>query len=293
MTPRRVRLLQLGILAAALVVGVVLIVLPWWWVGSRLHGGIDLEPAPHVYSPGEPVACVAGSRPGSAGTSRSERSADGVGYEVAAPANYDALRAHPLIVVFAPHGANRFLTERYSGLTHLATEAGFVIVHVDSNGLDSRHLQELGRIPGEVASRWCIDPARIFFTGHSDGGTAAAALAVLGHAKPAPAAIAPSAAGFRREDLDGYACPAPLSVMVLQNRGDDHFPGFGREAVEWWARCNGCGAAAPRADGCLVFGDCRDGVTTLFCEGEGSHLDWPDRNQAILGFFEGARASRN
>ncbi len=292
-TPRRVRLLQLAVLAAALVIGGVLIVLPWWWVGRRLHGGVDLEPAPHAYSPDEPAACPPGSRPGPAGKSRSERTADGVGYIVATPANYDATRAHPLIVVFSPHGANRFLTERFSGLTHGATEAGFVIVHVDSHSIDPRHLPELGRIPAEVAERWCIDPARVFFTGHSDGGTVSVALAVLGHAKPAPAAIAPSAAGFRREDLEGYACPAPLSVMVLQNRDDEFVPGFGREAVEWWARCNGCGLPTPRADGCVVYGGCRDGVTTAFCESEGTHLEWPDRNRSILGFFAASRPSRN
>jgi len=289
---RRVRVLQLAVLASALVVGVVLILLPWWRVGRHLHGGIDVEPAPHAYATDEPTACAAGSHPGPAGTSRSERSADGIGYVVAAPANYDATRAHPLIVVFAPHGANRFLTERFSGLTHIATEAGFVIVHVDSHSLDPRHLSELGRIPAEVSRRWCIDPGRVFFTGHSDGGTAAVALAILGHASPAPAAIAPSAAGFRREDLEAYACPAPLSVMVLQNREDEHFPQFGRAAVEWWARCNACGAPAPRPDGCLVYDGCRDGVSTVFCESEGTHLDWPDRSRAIVDFFEAARPSR-
>jgi polyhydroxybutyrate depolymerase len=214
---------------------------------------------------------------------------------VKTPANYDPLRAHPLIVVYAPHGANRFLSERFVGLSHAATEAGFVIAYADSHSLEPRHLQELGRIPGEVAMRWCIDPGRVFFTGHSDGGTAATALAVLGKATPAPAAIAPSAAGFRRDDLEAYACPAPIPVMVLQNRDDELFPGFGRGAAEWWAGCNGCDRSRPepRADGCVVYPDCRSGAATLFCESEGEHAVWPERNRSLLEFFRTVGTSRN
>ena len=293
MTPCRVRALQIGISALAVAIGIGILVLPWWWVGRHLHGGIDLEPAAHVYSAEEATACAAGSRPGGAGRSRSEQTPDGVGYFVAAPANYDARRGHPLIVVFAPHGANRFLSERFTGLTHLATERGFVVAYADSHAIDPSHLDELGRVAADVASRWCIDTERVFFTGHSDGGTTATALAVLGLASPPPAAIAPSAAGFRREDLDRYACPAAVPVMVLQNRNDELFPGFGRAAVEWWARCNGCsGEASARADGCLAFGGCPAAAPTLFCEADGTHLDWPERDQAMLDFFGAVPPSR-
>jgi polyhydroxybutyrate depolymerase len=186
------------------------------------------------------------------------------------------------------------LSERVTGLTHVASEEVFVVAYVDAHAIDPGHLAELGRVAADVASRWCIDTGRVFFTGHSDGGTAAAALAVLGLAKPRPAAIAPSAAGFRRGDLDRYACPGSLPVMVLHNRNDELFPGFGRAAVEWWARCNGCSVdTSPAADGCVAFRGCPAAAATLFCESDGTHLDWPERNQAMLRFFEAAPASRN
>ena len=292
MTPRRVRALQIGISALALTIGIGALVLPWWWVGRHLHGGIDLEPAVHAYAASEPEACAEGSRPGVGGRAPSERTADGVGYFVAAPANYDPRRGHPLIVVFAPHGANRFLSERFTGLTHVATEAGFVVAYVDSHAIDPAHLPELGRVAAAVAERWCIETESVFFTGHSDGGTTATALAVLGSPGPRPAAIAPSAAGFRREDLERYACPARLPVMILQNRDDELFPGFGRAAVEWWARCNGSAAATDaRADGCLTFSGCSQAAPTLFCESAGTHLDWPDRNATLIAFFRAFRAN--
>jgi polyhydroxybutyrate depolymerase len=128
----------------------------------------------------------------------------------------------------------------------------------------------------------------VFLTGHSDGGTVATAVTVLGKATR-PAAIAPSAAGFRGPDLATYACPPPVAVMVQHGRHDDLFPGFGGEAAAWWAACNGCRAEPERrADGCLAYPGCRAGGATLYCEHEGRHVDWPRRNERILEFFESA-----
>jgi polyhydroxybutyrate depolymerase len=286
-TPGKIRALQIAVTGAGVAIAVALLAWPWWRIGRGLHPAADLEPASHVYAPSEPVACEPGARAGAAGASPSERTRDGVGYLVKTPSNYDARRAHPLIVVYAPHGANRFLSERLVGLTREATAAGFVVAYVDSRPLEPRRLDELGRVASEIAARWCIDEKRIFFTGHSDGGTASTALVALDRAKPRPAAIAPSAAGFRREDLERYACPAPVSVMILHGRNDALFPGYGREAAEWWARCNQCDVTrpAPREDGCVVYPGCRAGGTTLLCEDDGTHFDWPARNPALLGFF--------
>jgi polyhydroxybutyrate depolymerase len=279
----------LAVLAALATLGAALF-LPLWFSLPRLFGREELEPALHAYGTQEPAACAAGTRPGSAGASVHEQTPQGVQYAVKAPANYDPTRAHPLVVVFAPHGANRFLSERLVGLTRAATRDGFVVAYADSRVLDPRGLEALGGVAREVAARWCIDTRRIFFTGHSDGGTAAVALVVLGTASPRPAAIAPSAAGFRAEDLAAYACPAPLPVMVLHSRADELFPGFGRGAAQWWAACNGCTGAPSEArpDGCAAFGGCRDGAETLYCEGGERHAEWPDRNRSILEFFRAA-----
>ncbi len=210
---------------------------------------------------------------------------------VKTPANYDPTRAHPLIVVYAPRFVSRTLSERFVGLTHDATAEGFLIAYADSRTLSPPAIDDLGTVPERIALRWCVDERRVFFTGHSDGGTVSTALAVLGKAPLAPAAIAPSAAGFRREDLEGYACPPPLSVMVLHNRDDGLFPGYGAGAASWWVKCNGCEVERPekREDGCVSYPACASGVTTLDCESEGSHLDWPARNRALLDFFLSAR----
>jgi polyhydroxybutyrate depolymerase len=253
-----------------------------------LHGGEDLEPAAHAYSANERVACPAGSR---SGTSEPAEAATprGVGYVVKPPANYDPLRAHPLIVVYAPRGVSRRVSERLVGLTRAATAGGFVVAYADSRPLDMATIGDLATLPEAIASRWCIDERRVYLTGHSDGGTVATAIAVLGKGRVRPSAIAPSAAGFRREDLARYDCPPPLGVMVLHSRADELFPGFGRGAAEWWASCNGCGSEPEkRPDGCLAYPACRPGGETIYCEGEGRHADWPGRNADMLDFFRRA-----
>jgi polyhydroxybutyrate depolymerase len=274
---------KLAVSVAVVTLVLAALALPLWRASPAVYGTEETLIDPHVYGTEEPVACAAGARPGAAGESAAEATPAGTRYMVKTPANYDSTRAHPLIVVFAPHGVNRLLSERFVGLTRAATRAGFVIAYADSRPLGAKILEDLGRIPALVAGRWCIDERRVFFTGHSDGGTAATALVVLRQSL-SPAAIAPSAAGFRGVDLAAYACPPRVAVMVEHGRNDELFPGFGREAADWWAACNGCsGTPEPRSDGCLVYPSCSPGG-----EGAGRHLDWPGNNQRLLEFFESA-----
>jgi polyhydroxybutyrate depolymerase len=293
-SPSTLRTLQVTVVVAVLAaVGAALLV-PMWLSMLRLHDREDSEIAATDYddSAKSPLRCEPHSRPGPAGNSPDEETPKHVRYSVKTPANYDSTRAHPLIVVYAPHGVDRFLSELFVGLTRAATRAGFVIAYADSRPLDLETIDDLGVIPDRVAARWCIDERRIHLTGHSDGGTVATAIVLRANGRLAPAAIAPSAAGFRRDDLAAFACPAPVAVLVLHNRDDGHFPGYGEEAVEWWAACNACGSAPEgRADGCLAYPDCRPGGATLYCEGEGGHVAWPNRNQAILEFFRSASRS--
>jgi len=284
---------QIAVSASVVTIVVAVLAVPLWQASPTVYGIEETRVDPHAYRADEPVACVAGTRPGPSGESVAEETPAGTRYLVKTPANYDATRAHPLIVVFAPHGVNRLLSERFVGLTRAATRAGFVIAYADSRPLGAEAIEDLGRIPALVAGRWCIDERRVFFTGHSDGGTAATALTVL-RQSVSPAAIAPSAAGFRGADLATYACPPPVAVMVQHGGNDEPFPGFGREAADWWAACNGCrGNPEPRSDGCLAYPSCSPGGVTLYCESAGRHVDWPRRNERVLEFFESAaRASR-
>jgi polyhydroxybutyrate depolymerase len=242
----------------------------------------------HVYSNAPaPARCQAGARDGRAGASDGEVSAEGLRYHVRTPSNYDATIAHPLLMVYAAAGQSGHASERMTGLTPTATAAGFVVVYADHRPLGIPAIEQLGTIPGSVAKRWCIDEKRVYVTGHSDGGTAALALAVLDKTKHVPTVIAPSAAGWTGKDLEAYQCPDPIPVMVLHGANDRLFPGWGAQTAAWWASCNQCDVGKTRKieGGCVAYQGCTSGGATLYCEGTGSHRDWPNLNRVMLDFF--------
>ena len=236
--------------------------------------------------------CDSGTKSGHAGASNDEQGPTGIRYMVKTPANYNATIAHPLLMVYAPSGTNRHESEDFVSLTQEATAAGFIVAYADHRAMSPKAIEELAAIPGLIEKKWCIDHKRIFLTGHSDGGTTAMAIAFLDGTKHIPAAIAPSAMGIRGEDLKSYHCPNPLPVMLMHSSQDTLFPGYGKEAIQWWAACNGCDPTPPvkDGDGCVTYKGCKNKVATRYCEGTGSHTTWPGSNKAIIEFF---RASQN
>jgi len=233
------------------------------------------------------LRCEPGAKPGGAGASNDEKAPVGIRYMVKTPVNYNSGIAHPLLMVYAPGGRNRYESEEYMYLTQEATAAGFIVAYADHRQMSTKTIEELAEIPGLIEKKWCIDKKRIFLTGHSDGGTVATGIAFLTGTKHIPAAIAPSAVGIRGEDLKQYHCPNPLPVMVMHSSQDSLFPGYGKEAIQWWAACNGCDTASPEkdADGCLAYKGCKNNVATRYCEGTGRHPEWPGKNKAIIDFF--------
>ena len=244
-------------------------------------------------------ACAPGARAGATGKTDELLTERGIRYSVRTPLNYDNRIAHPLMMVFSPGDRSGLGTEWFTGLTTEATRQGFVVVYADNRPrrlpamnrpLAKEWILELGTVPALVASQWCIDPDRVFLTGHSNGGTISTALALLEESPLTPAAIAPSAAGFRGEDLTPFACPAPLPVLVMHSRNDKLFPGYGAETIQWWKQCNQCSDNAQALGaGCTAFPECKNNVSTVYCEGERRHTVWPERNDRIISFFTGAR----
>jgi polyhydroxybutyrate depolymerase len=246
-----------------------------------------------VYAVGSnTVRCESGAKPGPAGASDDETTPAGIRYMVKTPVNYNSTIAHPLLMVYAPAGTSRYESETFMSLTQEATAAGFIVAYADNRRLSPKAIEELAEIPGLVEKKWCIEKKRIFLTGHSDGGTVAMGIAFLKDTRHIPAAIAPSAMGIRGEDLKEQSCPNPLPVMVIHSNRDSLFPGYGKEAIQWWAACNGCERANPvkDPDGCIAYKGCKNNVATRYCEGTGAHREWPGKNKAIIEFF---RSSQN
>ena len=238
--------------------------------------------------------CDPGTKPGTAGASNDEQSAAGIRYMVKTSVNYNPSIAHPLLMVYAPARTNRYESEDFVHLTQEATAAGFIVAYADHRTMSPKAIEELATIPGLIEQKWCVDHKRIVLTGHSDGGTTAMAIAFINGTKHIPAAIAPSAAGIRGEDLKAYQCPNPLPIMVMHSSQDTHFPGYGKEAIQWWAGCNGCEmlSLVKDAEGCVAYRGCKNNVTTRYCEGTGTHSEWPGNNTAIIDFFRSGQDVR-
>lgn len=92
---------------------------------------------------------------------------------------------------------------------------------------------------------------------------------------------------YADKDLEGFQCRDPLPVMIMHSKNDKLFPGWGAQTSAWWAKCNGCDAAKtkPVEGGCRAYQGCASGGATLYCEGTGSHRDWPNLNRVMLEFF--------
>lgn len=235
--------------------------------------------------------CAQGSRSGDAGGSDGESTLEGIKFNVRTPQNYDPTVAHPLLMVYSPASKNRTGTEKMTGLTFEATTAGFIVAYADHPELSPTSTLDLGTIPGLIAKKWCVDEQRVFLAGHSDGGTAAMALAFMTGTRHIPKAIAASAAGISRQDLYNRTCPDPLPVMIMHSANDRLFAGNGVDAAGWWAACNQCDPIPEKlANGCIAYTGCAKGVKTWYCEGRKPHAEWPAMNGALMDFFTSIRA---
>ena len=222
-------------------------------------------------------------------TGKKMKTAGDISFFVKVPANYNPNIAHPLLVLYAPGGQSAPQTDRYYKISAQATARGFIVAVARDRRPAIETLEDLGSIPDLVAQNFCINKKRVFATGHSNGGLVSNAVAFLPKLHNKFTAIAPSAGGIRKQDIEKYKCPNPMSVMVHHNTGDTYFPRpeHGRGVAEYWAKCNGCNPASKptNINGCVTYPGCKSGVTTLYCEGPGGHSRWPDKNKEILDFF--------
>jgi polyhydroxybutyrate depolymerase len=236
------------------------------------------------------VDCPPGDKLGTSAGADSRFTVGGIEYNVRVPADYDATRAHALIVVYSPHVTNDSAAdlEVFTGLGPDATARGYIAAFAawfDPVPVENR--ADADTIRSDVAATWCVDPARVYFTGHSDGGSISTLLALGG----APvAAIAPSAAGIDASDGMFLGCASAVPAMVIHSQDDMIFPvpSFGVGSADHFASCFQCGAlGAPLADGCAPYNGCDAGTEVQYCEMSGNHYDWYGLNQSILDFFDG------
>jgi polyhydroxybutyrate depolymerase len=161
------------------------------------------------------------------------------------PSSYDGSRAVPVVLFFHGGGGNARQGEDTVHLRATAERHGFILVEpegYDGSGLGLRtwnagaccsaavrdgvdHVGAVRAILDSVASEWRIDSARVFATGHSNGGMMAYRLAC--ELSDRITAIAPNSAALSDTDLDAnppramFACTTPSRpVPVMHMHGD-------------------------------------------------------------------------
>lgn len=147
-----------------------------------------------------------------------------------------------------------------------------------------------------IAERYCVDPDRVFATGHSWGGDMAAVVGCfLGDIFRAVAPAAANRPYWFEPAVGGMACEPSAAVWTFFGQADDHFttqayPGqFGDEQVAFWRAEHGCGEEATSLSGmnqeCERYEGCAQDTRYCLYSAEAGHGVPSYFSSAILSWF--------
>jgi polyhydroxybutyrate depolymerase len=199
---------------------------------------------------------------------------------VEVPPGYDPTVPAPLLILLHGFTASGLLQEIYFQLGPIAEERGMFYAHPDGTvnadgsrfwnatdaccDFDGTGVDDSGYLAGlvdEIAATVNVDPSRVYFAGHSNGGYMSYRMA-CDHADRIAAIVTLAGAMWK----DSSKCGASEPVSVLQVHGDQdasvayedtaEHPGA-LESVAYWAKLGGCGDT-PVADSDLL--DLDDGI---------------------------------
>lgn len=231
-----------------------------------------------------------------------QRDVDGTAreYILVVPPGYDPATPTPLVFAFHGLGSTHELARLYfqveqaadgdaifvypQGLP-IASEGGATGWDLGPSGIDVAFYDAM---LDELTGTLCIDPDRVFATGHSFGGYMSNALGCF--RASTLRAIAPVAGG---PPLD--ACEDDtVAAWLAHGQTDGIVPFFlGELARDSLVQRNGCEAttAPVEPDPCVAHDGCADGMPVVWCAHQETTLSghmWPRfAGAAIWAFFEG------
>jgi polyhydroxybutyrate depolymerase len=249
-------------------------------------GDADSAPPPSVATACSDKTGPAGSFVRTIESSGRERT-----YRLAVPTGIDPTAPTALVLNFHGLGSNATEQEVYGSMTTKAAEEGFITAAgegigsswnagrvccgpANQEGIDD--VQFARDMVAAIAEDYCIDPARIYATGMSNGGFMSNRLAC--EAADLIAAVAPVASflGF-----NGCAPSRPVPILMFNGTDDFLVPYTAAQgSYGAWGELNGCAGepAETFASGdssCVAFAGCADGATTAFCTVAGGGHTWP------------------
>jgi polyhydroxybutyrate depolymerase len=217
----------------------------------------------------------------------------------------DAVLPHapvPLLLDFHGFGHSGAGVWTVSGFRDLAARAGFITVYPEGLPVrltirgeeregpgwemyaveGNRDLAFVRALLDELGRRYCVDRARVFATGFSNGAFFSALLGCT--LSDRIAAVAPVSGGPLR-----VACTPGRGVPILIQHGrqDPLIPvDWARTARDDWLKADQCAAEKKEADGpaCERWSACRAGAVVEYCEEDYVHT-WPPQATARVWEF--------
>jgi polyhydroxybutyrate depolymerase len=240
-------------------------------------------------------------------------------FYLSVPESYDPNLPHRLIVGYAGTNWSGQQIAPYFGFEGIAPKNDEIYVYPDLQWHDFEGWGELGgwllgphakpadgmadieysrELVELLSSQYCIDPQRIFATGHSWGGDMAAVVGCfLGDIFRA---VAPAAANrpywFEPQEGD-VGCVPGAATWTFFGQNDTHFssqeyPGkHGDEQVTFWKALHGCSSTqTPLEVGegeCVQFDGCSQDTRYCLYEAEAGHQTPSYFSNVVLEWFRG------
>ena len=208
------------------------------------------------------------------------------------PASYDPTRPTPIVINAHGRTSNASQQAWLSHMNQKADAEGFIVIYPESStsptswnsgggccdpasaqGVDDRGF--IRELLDHAEAKLCVDPARVFATGLSNGGYLANTLACdLDERLAAIGAVA----GLLQ--LDTCAATHPMPVMLVHGTADtlvryDWLP----TTVSFWKTKNGCTTQSTTymqgSASCVTHSGCTDGADVVVCTIQGGGHQWP------------------
>jgi polyhydroxybutyrate depolymerase len=218
------------------------------------------------------------------------------------PAKYDSAVATPLVLNMHGFTSNPTQQITFSGMNPVADAEGFVVAYPTGTNSSwnagtccglaaSNDVDDVGflrEVVAELSTRLCVDPARVYATGMSNGGYMSHRLGC--EASDLFAAVAPVAGAM------GIATCEPGRAMpvVAYNGTEDNLVSYedGREAMLQWVATNACDGEPSDVtmhggSRCERWTGCRDDVEVELCTLEGMGHCWPGGSELLCLDFVG------
>lgn len=187
------------------------------------------------------------------------------------PPGYDSHAPAPLVIMLHGFSSSGVIEETYLRLTAQSDARGFLYAYPDGTANqmgqrfwnatdaccnfeppmidDSAYLSDL---ISQIGARYSVDPKRVFFVGHSNGGFMAYRMA-CDHSDQIAAIV--SLAGAMVSDLSKCPNPSPVNVLQIHGTADQTIPFAGGQnqghafpgaatSVADWVDIDGCASTA-------------------------------------------------